>query len=311
MFSITACRWRRYLRVWTLLFTGSALAGVALANSSDAPVNQHWPQLSHVLEPLVLAAAAQEVRLAIGVQDLRESDSRVALVGSTESYHPASTIKMLLIAALMARVDAGTLALHDTVMVTPHDIVGGYGVLQHEDVPQQVSLARLAELTVTISDNTATNVLVDAVGYDTLRSLAQTLGLQTMHFGRKMFEAPSPPDHDNFINAADTLVLLSEIYADSLLSASSRQQVIAWMEAQTVGTKIAAGVPAGTRIAHKTGENGPVSHDIGYLLLPGREVAIAIFAEVIGSTDFDAAQSIANPIVANVAAVVHAFVLGQ
>jgi len=276
---------------------------------SQAPVAEvTWPALSASLEPLIGLANASDIRLSIGVQDLSGYfDGDRLLLGSDDLYHPASTIKMLLIATLMRQVDAGEHALSDRVVVDEDDIVGGFGVLRQEAVPQEVSLQRLAELTVTISDNTATNVLVDVVGYSAMRETAQKLGLDHMQFGRKMFAAASPPDRENYIGAADTLTLLMNIHQGTFLSESSRSQILTWMRAQTVKSKIAAGVPADTPIAHKTGENGPVSHDIGYLLLPGREVAIAVFAELGSSNDFDTAQSVLNPVVAEVAARIHQY----
>jgi len=105
----------------------------------------------------------------------------------------------------MHQVDAGRLALSDAVPVEPDDIVGGMGVLQNEAAPQLVSLQRLAELTITVSDNTATNVLVDVVGYDTMATLARQQQLQTMQFGRKMFEAAQPPEKDNIIDTRDSI----------------------------------------------------------------------------------------------------------
>lgn len=262
-----------------------------------------WPALSQSLSPLIDKARENGVRMSIGVLDLRDSqdDPRTVVLGSAESYPPASTVKMLLVSALMEQVDAGKLSLRDLALVEADDIVGGFGVVQNEPTPQELPVERLAELMITISDNTATNVLVDVVGIEAMADLAARLELSDLQFARKMFGTPNPPTVENYITAADTLVLLQAIYNGSFLSPSSRQQILDWMLAQTVKTKIGAGVPAGTVIAHKTGENGPVSHDIGYILLPGKELAIAIFTETSTTTDFDAAQAQLNPMVAEVA----------
>tara|TARA_R110001592_G_scaffold19937_4_gene81400 strand:+ start:966 stop:1874 length:909 start_codon:yes stop_codon:yes gene_type:complete len=280
---------------WIAIPSCFLLASSALA----AP----WPELSEKLSPLVEKAANNGVRLSIGVLDLtaQGSDAKEVLLGSANSYPPASTVKMLLVSALMEQVDAGTLSLSDMAVVEAKDIVGGYGVVQNEPTPQEVPIARLAELMITISDNTATNVLVDVVGYPAMADLATRLELPDLQFARKMFGTPNPPEVENYITAADTIVLLQAIYKGDFLSASSRQQILDWMSAQTVKTKIGAGVPADIPIAHKTGENGPVSHDVGFILLPGKEVAIAIFSETSTSRDFDTAQAQLNPMVAEVA----------
>lgn len=68
-----------------------------------------WPQLAQALTPLVEKAAADGVRMSIGVFDLSAAaiDAKQVLLGSPGSYPPASTVKMLLVAALIEPVDAG------------------------------------------------------------------------------------------------------------------------------------------------------------------------------------------------------------
>ena len=278
-----------------------AMAGSAVAQQTDA-----WQVMARALEVKVAEAKEDNIRLSVGVARLAGPNQGVmTFVGSSESYPPASTIKMLLIATLMQQVDDGLLSLDDTTTVEQSDIVGGYGEIQNEPVPNEVTLERLAELTVTVSDNTATNVLVDVVGYDAMQALADELGLETMQFGRKMFESPMPPQKENYINAEDTILLLRAIYNGDFLSEESRRRIIAWMSAQTVKTKIAAGVPEGMPIAHKTGENASVTHDLGYLLWPESEVAVAIFAQSEVSDDFDTVQATVNPVVAEVAGIIY------
>lgn len=278
-----------------------AMAGSAVAQQTDA-----WQVMARALEVKVAEAKEDNIRLSVGVARLAGPNQGVmTFVGSSESYPPASTIKMLLIATLMQQVDDGLLSLDDTTTVEQSDIVGGYGEIQNEPVPNEVTLERLAELTVTVSDNTATNVLVDVVGYDAMQALADELGLETMQFGRKMFESAMPPQKENYINAEDTILLLRAIYNGDFLSEESRRRIIAWMSAQTVKTKIAAGVPEGMPIAHKTGENASVTHDLGYLLWPESEVAVAIFAQSEVSEDFDTVQATVNPVVAEVAGIIY------
>ncbi|MDH7944990.1 class A beta-lactamase-related serine hydrolase [Pseudohongiella sp. SYSU M77423] len=287
-------------------FPSIAMLMMALAGTSHAQPSGDWQMMVQALETKVAAASRDNIRLSIGVAGLAGVNSgAMTLVGSTESYPPASTIKMLLIATLMQQVDSGMLSLEDTTVVVQDDIVGGYGEIQNEPVPNEVTLRRLADLTVTVSDNTATNVLVDVVGYDAMQRLADELGLKIMQFGRKMFEAATPPEKENYITAEDSIQLLKAIYDGSFLSDESRQTIIDWMSAQTVKTKIGAGVPEGTPIAHKTGENASVTHDLGYLLWPGNEIALAIFAQSESTDDFDTVQATVNPVVAETAGIIY------
>lgn len=207
---------------------------------------------------------------------------------------------MALVSTLMQQVDNGMLKLSDMVTVKPSDVVGGTGSLQKENFPQDVTLGRLARLMITQSDNTATNVLIDVVGLDKVQALLDKLNLKVMHLGRKMFAAAPTPAQDNYINAKDLLTLLEDIYDGTFLSTESRNQIIAWMGAQEVNTKFGAALP-NAPIAHKTGENANVTHDVGYFLLPGRELAISVMTEVTTTDDFDKAQALGNPVVQQIA----------
>jgi beta-lactamase class A len=149
---------------------------------------------------------------------------------------------------------------------------------------------------VVVSDNTATNVLLSSVGIPTVQELLDDLGLEVMKFNRQMFPGPLVTDPPNVIDAADTLALLDAIYTGSFLRPQSRHQIIAWMRAQEIARKFGA-VLGDKPIAHKTGETGNVTHDVGYFLIPRREVSIVVLTEVTTTTDFATAQAIGNPIV--------------
>lgn len=264
-----------------------------------------WPAMSLAVAPIVDAAERQGIRVSVGIKDLSgQAGNAQVLLGSRQSYMPASTIKMALVSTLMQQVDKGVLTLDQKVTVKPEDVVGGTGSLQKETFPQDVTIERLARLMITQSDNTATNVLIDVVGLDKVQALMDQLGLKTMHLGRKMFAAAPTPEQDNYIDAADLVTLLDKIYNHAFLSAQSSGQIIDWMKAQEVNTKFGAALPDAP-IAHKTGENANVTHDVGYFLVPGKEIAISVLTEVTTTGNFDEAQAIGNPIVQSVAKAVY------
>lgn len=282
----------------TLITPGAVPAASAAAGIND---------LKRSVQALIDEAAAKGIRVSVGLKDLSGYfGNEEALLGSKEAYKPASTIKLALVAALMQQVDRGALTLEDTVTVEPDDVVGGTGSLQKESFPQDVSLERLARLMITQSDNTATNVLIDVVGLKRVQELMDQLNLEVMHLGRKMFAAAPTPEQDNFINAADLITLLDRIYKHSFLTEKSKDTIIGWMLAQEVDTKFGAALQ-GAKIAHKTGENANVTHDTGYFLVPGREMAVAVLTEVTTTEDFDEAQSIGNPVVQEIAKAIYGF----
>jgi len=260
--------------------------------------------LGDVVRPLVEAAAARGVRVSVGLADVSAPGGTAVVVGSTESYNPASTIKVALLAAAMRQVDRGLLSLEAPITISPYMVVGGAGTLQGETMPFTTTVEEVIRRMVVISDNTATNVLFYQVGIPTVQALLDELGLRTMRFNRQMFPGDRITEPQNVIDAADTIELLRAIYATDLLSESSRRKVLQWMRDQEVDTKFGA-VLGGEPVAHKTGETGNVTHDVGYFLVPGRETAVAVFTEVTTTTDFSEAGRIGNPIVQQIGRAVY------
>lgn len=274
------------------------------ASRTEGRVDGRIDALAEVVRPLVEAAAAEGVRVSVGLADVSAPGGKSVVVGSLESYNPASTIKMALLAALMRQVDRGLLSLEAPITISPYMVVGGAGTLQRETMPYTTTVEDVVRRMVVVSDNTGTNVLFYQVGIPTVQALLDELGLRTMRFNRQMFPGDRISDPQNVIDAADAIELLRAIYATDLLSENSRRQIIQWMLDQEVDTKFGA-VLDDEPVAHKTGETGNVTHDVGYFLVPGRETVVAVFTEVTTTTEFSEAARIGNPIVQQIGRAVY------
>jgi beta-lactamase class A len=244
----------------------------------STPAGPSWPQLSRRLEAVVNDAADAGVTMSVTVKDLSGAyHGKVAGAGADETVKAASIIKLPLLALLMDRVDHGTLSL-DTVVTIPAgdpNIVGGSGTLRTRSFPLDITVRELMELMVQVSDNTATNVLIDvAGGFPAVNAYIDHLGFTTLHLGRKMIQPANPPVQENYADSREVTELLTMIWQGKILSRQSSDHIITLMKGQSVNTKYGAVIPR-QYLANKTGELDDVSHDSGYILLPGREVALA------------------------------------
>ncbi|TDD56982.1 serine hydrolase [Nonomuraea terrae] len=278
--------------------------GLFVSPATADPQKTDLKQLTGIVQPLVDDAAAHGVRVSVGLADLSRPNGQSAILGSVASYNPASVIKLSLLATLMRQVDRGLISLDAPVTVSPYMVVGGSGTIQNEHMPFNTTVRELARRMVVVSDNTATNVLLYYVGIPTVQALLDDLGLKTMKFNRQMFPGDLITAPTNAIDAADTLSLLKATYSGRLLSRTSTDQIADWMLHQEVDTKFGA-VLAGKPIAHKTGETGNVTHDVGYFLVPGHETAVVVLTEVTTTTSYNEAQRIGNPIVQNIGLAVY------
>ena len=246
--------------------------------ASAAPADDAWAALTSQLEALIDEAEADGVRMGVTVEDLSGTyEGAIASVGSQERYKAASVIKLPLLALLMDYADEGTLSLDEMIRIEAGDsnIVGGSGTLRDRAFPLDISVRELMELMVQVSDNTATNVLIDrAGGFDAVNAYIAGLGFDDMWLGRKMIHPASPPLQENWLNSDEVTALISMLYRHEILSAASSDHIIDLMKGQLVNTKFGAVVPRAV-LANKTGELGDVSHDSGLILIPGREVSLA------------------------------------
>ncbi|MEV4537804.1 serine hydrolase [Asanoa sp. NPDC049518] len=243
--------------------------------SPQPPVS---PALGRRLRPLTsklqAIVDAAPVTAGVSVRDLsgRFGEQQISVAGR---FRPkaASLIKLWVITELMRRIDCGQAAYTDTVLVLPTDVVGGTGELQHETFPQYVTLFRLAQYTIKYSDNTATNVLIDYLGgFGPVNALADSMNQTETVLARKML-APAPPE--NFTSPDDVVSLLGAVWSGNVLRQVNRDLLLSFMLEQTLNSKIPAALPSGVPVAHKTGELIDVSHDVGYYLIPGTDIAVA------------------------------------
>src|SRR5947207_2209600 len=104
------------------------------------------------------------------------------------SFPSASVIKVPILAALYAEAEAGRLSWQEPVTLAETAKVPGSGVLRelHEGI--ELTLRDLAHLMIVVSDNTATNLLINRIGTERVNSLLAGLGYETTRLGRRMYD---------------------------------------------------------------------------------------------------------------------------
>lgn len=254
--------------------------GQVLTGPVNRPLSTYpaldWHELRTELEA---AIAESGTRAAVAVQDLRDPARGQLVIGSTEPFRSASTIKVSILAELLHQVECGTTSLEDEIVVTEDDVVGGSGQLRYEDFPQSIPISRLAELMIVVSDNTATNVLIDHVGFDNVNAMFDIQNLDKMWLGRKMMH-PADPElrQENYIDAEQMVAHLAAIWDARFLSEESRDVLLEHMS--NVATKFRGGLPSDAPVANKPGGLASgVSNDAGFFLVPSKEIAFAVLTD--------------------------------
>ncbi len=230
-----------------------------------------------------LVKIEQESGGRLGVAALDTLTGARALHRADERFPMCSTFKLLAAGSILARVDAGRERLDrrvrfergDLVEYSPitKDRVGGYGM----------SLAELCEAAITVSDNTAANLLLAAIeGPAGLTAYARALGDAVTRLDRiepDLNEA-IPADLRDTTSPAAMLANLHALVLGNALSAPSRDQLRDWLIANKTGdARLRAGLPGDWRVGDKTGSGGRGStNDIGIAWPPQRApIVIAVY----------------------------------
>ena len=251
-----------------------ALAGawpVAWALGDSEPAQKNWGQ--------AWAARWRDIETAVGgrlgVAVLDTASGELAGHRLDERFPMCSTFKCLAAALVLARVDAGQEQLARRIVVARGDLLEWAPVTSKHVGGAGMTVAELCEAAITVSDNTAANLLLaSAGGPAALTAFARGLGDATTRLDRTeptLNEAVPGDPRDTSTPRAMAHTLRRLVLGDAL-SDASRAQLVQWMTANTTGgQRLRAGVPSDWRVADKTGTGRlGTTNDVGVLWPPQR-----------------------------------------
>ncbi len=210
---------------------------------------------------------------------------RNLVTGETDSYHSgeklmaASVIKLYVMAAAFAKIADGRLDPEEMIATKRADFVPSCGAVAYLHEGLQVTVLDLVTLMIIFSDNTATNILIDRMGMDEINEEIRRLGFKDTWLRRKMFDTEkSRLGIQNLITAQEAGAFFQKLYEGTLVDAASSQSMLAILKDQQLNGKIPfylKALPEEPDIAHKTGEDTGITHDVG--IVYGREPFIVCF----------------------------------
>jgi beta-lactamase class A len=197
-----------------------------------------------------------------------------------ERFPICSTFKLLAAAAILARVDAGRENLDRVVAYGPKDILSYAPVTSAHVSEGGMSIADLCEAAITVSDNTAANLLLAALGGPAgITAYARSIGDDLTRLDR--FEPDLnealPDDPRDTTSPAAMLADIKRLVLGDALSAASRKRLTGWLLGnKTGGTRLRARLDKNWRVGDKTGsgERG-TANDVGVIWPPDRDPVIA------------------------------------
>ncbi len=209
----------------------------------------------------------------LGVSVIDTATGERAGYRADERFPMCSTHKMLLAAAVLKRVDAGQEHL-DRAIAVPAKALVHYSPVTGKHVGGTVSVAELCDAMLTLSDNTAANLLLETIGGPQgYTRFARSIGDPVTRLDRieTALNEATPGDPRDTTTPAAMVQDMQKLLLGNVLSTDSRRQLLNWMMANKTGDhSLRAGLPKDCRVGDKTGSNlSTTTNDIAIVFPAG------------------------------------------
>jgi beta-lactamase class A len=248
-------------------------------------------KVEHVAD--VLAALERRHGGRLGVAILDTGTGRQWGHRAEERFLMCSTFKLLAVAAVLARVDRGTEHL-DRRIVFDESVLLAYAPVTREHAGKPgMTLASLCEAAITLSDNTAANLLLSSVGGPgAVTSYVRELGDSITRLDRiePDLNVGSPGDVRDTTTPHAMVLTMHKLLIGSVLSSDSRSRLLGWLRGCSTGAeKLRAGLPAEWQVGDKTGSGSHgETNDVAIIWPPGRKPLLV--TSYLAASNGDASQ---------------------
>jgi beta-lactamase class A len=247
-------------------------------------VPQSAPPLEARLRDIISASGA-EVAVAYRTLD----GGSELLIDANKPFHAASTMKLPVMIELFRQAHAGLLSLDDPLPIRNafHSIVDGsaFTLSEGDDSDTEVyaaagktlTLRQLCDAMITVSSNFAANLLIERLGVENIRRTVAALGAEGMQVLRGVEDQKAyDKGLNNTTTARGLMVLLDRVARGQAVDPRSDAEMIDILKRQKFNAAIPAGVPAGTAVAHKTGNITRIHHDAAVVYAPRPYVLVLL-----------------------------------
>lgn len=176
----------------------------------------------------------------------------------------ASVIKIPVLIEAFARIEEGTLDPNEPVVIRQEDKLPSCGALTYMHTGLCVTVEDLYTLMIIVSDNTAANLLLKKFGMDAVNRRMRALGLTVTTVNRLLFDSEAAAKGlENKISAREIGLLLERMVSGTLVSARASKEMLRILGDQRLNGKMPFYLKGMAKVAHKTGEDDGITHDVG------------------------------------------------
>jgi len=249
------------------------LIATSLSASQDPLKSKFGGKLKSVVE-------ASDAIVGIAIKDLNSGDEFV--LNGDEIFPQASSIKIHILSELYRQAEAGKFRLSDIRSLPRSAKVGGSGVLAElGENSVSMSIRDYAVLMIVLSDNTATNLLIDLVGMENVNKHLQVLGATKTKLQRVMMDVKAAAaGRENIGTPREVMTVLEKLYRGEIVNKKACDDMLSILRKPKEGA-LRAGVPGAVGVANKEGEVEGTRCDVGIVYLPDSPYIICVMTKLL------------------------------
>jgi beta-lactamase class A len=257
------------------LFLAAAFCQTS-AKPATTPASRKPPILWQKLESTIHDVDQRlDGMMGVAIEDLNTGEQ--SFLREDEVFAQASSIKIAVLAELYLQAQQGKLKLTDLYTVQSSDLVADSDIMGGlTPGVTRVTLRDLATMMVAVSDNSATNVLIDRIGMENVNAMLDAIGLAHTRLRRKMMDLEAAKQgRENISTPREMMMLLGSIYRGKLLNQESTADFFKVLSTNK-DSWIPRDLPADVKIANKPGALEGVRNDSGIVFVEGRPYVICV-----------------------------------
>ncbi len=222
--------------------------------------------------------SSQTGRWGVAIHD-RTTNERL-FINEQLLFSAASIIKIPIMMEAYRQADFKKISLEKEMVLKEEDIVGGCGVLQGMHRGLELSIRDIIVLMITVSDNTATNMMIDLLGIESINQMMRNLGVENSILRRKlMMPELARQGIRNELSAKDVVLLLDQLADGTFVSKEVCDDMLSILKLQQLNHKIPLLLPEDVSIAHKTGEDTGITHNAGIIVYHEKSLSMCVLSE--------------------------------
>jgi beta-lactamase class A len=220
--------------------------------------------------------------MGVAIEDLKTGDQ--FFLHENEVFAQASSIKITVLANLYLQAQQGKLKLTDLYTVQSSDLVPDSDIMNGlTPGVTRITLRDLATMMVAVSDNSATNVLIDRVGMANVNAMLDSLRLTHTRLRRKMMDLEAAKQgRENISTPREMMILLEALYGGKVLNKESTEDFFKVLSTNK-DSWIPRNLPADVKIANKPGSLEAVRNDSGIVFVEGRPYVICVMTAFLAN----------------------------